>query len=183
MSGRVLLGVTGSAAAFKGVALASLLAKDGYEVDAVLTPAGARFVGQAQLSSVTGRRTWTEMYGETGDHMPHITLSEGADILVVAPATADIIARMACGLGDGLLPALALAFGGPVVVAPSMNSRMWQSMPTMENVSKLRGRGVIFAGPEEGRLACGTSGTGRMMEPEEIADIVRRELGSPGGQG
>jgi phosphopantothenoylcysteine decarboxylase/phosphopantothenate--cysteine ligase len=177
MSHRVLLGVTGSAAAFKGVALASILAKKGYSVDPVLTAAGARFVGPAQLSSVTGRRTWTEMFGEPGDHMPHITLSESAHILVVAPATADIIARMALGMADGLLPALALAFSGPVVVAPSMNSRMWESKPTMENVGRLRSRGVVFAGPSKGRLACGDSGTGRMMEPEEVAEIVDRELG------
>lgn len=182
MTRRVLLGVTGSAAAFKGVALASTLTKKGYEVDSVLTPSGARFVGSAQLASVTGRRVWTEMFGDPADHMPHISLSEAADVLVVAPATADIMARMACGLADGLLSALALAFGGPVVLAPSMNERMWESPATTENVARLRDRGVVFAGPVEGRLACGTAGAGRMMEPDEVAEVVERELQRVEGQ-
>ncbi len=176
MSGRVLLGVTGSAAAYKGVAVASDLTKKGYEVNCILTSAGSRFVGQAQLASATGRRVWTEMFDDPEDHMPHITLSEAADILVVAPATADILARMAWGLADGLLSAVALAFGGPVVAAPSMNSRMWESRATMDNVARLRERGVVFAGPVEGRLACGTEGTGRMMEPVDVAEVVIRRL-------
>jgi phosphopantothenoylcysteine decarboxylase/phosphopantothenate--cysteine ligase len=178
----VLLGVTGSAAAFKGVALASLLTRKGYEVDCVLTEAGSRFVGPAQLASVTGRRVWTGMFGDPQDHMPHITLSEAADVLVVAPATADILARMSCGLADGLLSATALAFEGPVVAAPSMNARMWRSRATQENAGRLRDRGVVFAGPVEGRLACGTEGSGRMMEPEEVADVVERVL-ADGGRG
>ena len=176
MSGRVLLGVTGSAAAFKGVAIASLLTKRGYDVDCILTPAGERFVGPVQLAAVTGRRTWTGMWADPRDHMPHISLARGADALVVAPATADILARMSCGLAGDLLPAVALAFSGPVIAAPSMNSVMWRSQANMENVGRLRRRGVVFVGPVEGRLACGSSGEGRMVEPEEVVEAVESVL-------
>jgi phosphopantothenoylcysteine decarboxylase/phosphopantothenate--cysteine ligase len=173
---RLLLGVTGSAAAFKGVALASDLSKMGYQVDAILTEAGARFVGPAQLASVTGRKVWTDLFGDGGDHMPHITLSESADLLVVAPATADIMAKLAMGLADDLLSSTAMAFRGPLVLAPAMNHRMWQSPAVMENVRRLKERGAVFAGPVEGRMACGTDGPGRMMEPREVIEVVEGAL-------
>jgi phosphopantothenoylcysteine decarboxylase/phosphopantothenate--cysteine ligase len=178
MSDRILLGITSSAAAFKGVALASLLRKNGFLVDGILSANACRLIGPAQLSCVTGRPVHSEMFpAQPSDSIPHITLSEGASALVVAPATAHFLARLAWGFADELLTATALACDCPVLVAPAMNPRMWSNQATRENVDRLRIRGVAFSGPEEGRMACGATGYGRMAEPETVLADVLRMLG------
>lgn len=178
---RILLGITGSAAAFKGVALASLLRKQGLRIDGVITGAGCRFVTDTQLACVTGRPVHTSLFtSQPDDPVPHITLTDGLALMIVAPATADFMARAAYGLADDLLSAAFLACEAPVVMAPSMNSRMWRNPATEENVLRLKQRGVTMAGPVSGKLACGTEGPGRMMEPEGILEICLRALGGRG---
>ncbi|OPL18710.1 MAG: hypothetical protein AVO35_05110 [Candidatus Aegiribacteria sp. MLS_C] len=177
-SERILLGITGSAAAFKGVALASLLRKRGLHVDGVLTEAGTRFVTATQLACVTGRPVYTSLFtSQPDDPVPHIALTEDLALMIVAPATADFMARAAWGLADDLLSAAYLACEAPVVMAPSMNSRMWRNPATVDNVLRLKDRGVTMAGPVTGGLACGTEGPGRLMEPEGIMDICLEVLG------
>jgi phosphopantothenoylcysteine decarboxylase/phosphopantothenate--cysteine ligase len=174
---RVLLGITGSAAAFKGVMLASLLRKEGIEVDGVITGAGLEFVTETQLACVTGRPAYVSLFpGEPGDAVPHITLTDNIRLMVVAPATADFIAKSACGMADDLLSSCFLACSAPVLMAPSMNSRMWLNRATADNVGRLRERGVRFAGPVSGKLACGTTGPGRLMEPDGILEVCLEML-------
>lgn len=177
MNNRILLGITASAAAFKGIALASLLRQEGYEVDGILTPNAVRFISETQLACVTGRPVFSSLFtNQPEDPVPHISLTDECSLLVIAPATADFIAKAAGGLADDLLSSVFLACDSPVVMAPSMNTRMWQNTSTAENVSKLRDRGITFVGPVEGQLACGTSGTGRMIEPVEILSTCLRIL-------
>lgn len=170
---RVLLGITGSAAAFKGVMLASLLRKEGFRVDGIITAAGLEFVTATQLTCVTGRPVHTDLFSpQPGDPVPHVTLTEDVQLLAVVPATADFMAKAACGLADDLLSSVYLACDAPVLMAPSMNTRMWNNGATVRNAGLLRERGVRFSGPVEGSLACGTSGAGRLMEPAEIMNEV-----------
>ena len=177
MSDRILLGITASAAAFKGIALASLLRKEGYLVDAVLSPAARNFVTETQLACVTGRPAYSSVFtDQPGDPVPHITLTDECALMVVAPATADFMARAACGLADDLLSACFLACSAPVVMAPSMNTRMWENPATVENARRLEERGVIFAGPVQGKLACGAVGQGRLMEPADILSVCMNVL-------
>lgn len=166
---RVLLGITGSAAAFKGVMLASLLRREGLQVDGVITRAAGMFITDTQLACVTGRPVYGSLFTEQpNDPVPHITLTDKVDLMAVVPATADFIAKAACGLADDLLSSALLACAAPVLMAPSMNSRMWDNPATGRNVGLLRERGVRFAGPVEGELACGSTGIGRLMEPCDI---------------
>jgi phosphopantothenoylcysteine decarboxylase/phosphopantothenate--cysteine ligase len=169
---RVVLGVTSSAAAYKGVELASLLRHAGLEVDAVPSPAACRLVSPAQLACVTGRPVHVDLFpGQPSDPIPHITLSEGAALAVVAPATAHCLARLAAGLADDLLTTTLLACDCPLVLAPAMNPRMWAHPATRQNVSILDARGAVFVGPVRGMLACGAEGEGRMAEPEAVAAV------------
>lgn len=168
MRERIVLGITGSAAAFKGVALASGLRRKGFDVDGVLTSAACEFITPTQLACITGRPVRTGLFGDLSEPAPHISLTDGCSLLVVAPATAHFMARIACGLADDLLTSVFLACEAPVVIAPAMNSRMWNNPATAANVELLLDRGVRLAGPMEGVLACGTTGKGRMMEPESI---------------
>ena len=174
---RVLLGISGSAAAFKGVVLASILRKRGCEIDGVLTGAALEFVTETQLACVTGRPVFTDLFvPQPGDPVPHISLTDSIDLFAVVPATADFMARAACGLADDLLSCSYLASDCPVLMAPSMNTRMWNSPATAANVKTLENRGVVFAGPVSGELACGTRGAGRLMEPEEVAEYCMEIL-------
>ena len=178
MNERVILGITGSAAAFKGVMLASMLRKSGCDVDGVLTSNAARMVSETQLACVTGRPVNTDLFvPQPGDPVPHITLTEGEPLLVIAPATATFMARAASGLADDLLSCIFLASSGAVVMAPAMNTRMWENRATVSNASLLEERGIILSGPAEGTLACGTTGRGRMVEPEELLAVCLRVLG------
>jgi len=173
----ILLGVTGGAAAYKSVILASMFRKAGHDVNTVLTAGALEFVNPLQFSCVTGRRCFTELFSpDQSDFIPHISLTDNADLMIVAPATAHFMARTALGLADDLLTSAFLACSSPVVMAPAMNTRMWNNPAVKRNAEILSQRGIILAGPVEGVLACGTTGNGRMMEPADILEICSRIL-------
>jgi phosphopantothenoylcysteine decarboxylase/phosphopantothenate--cysteine ligase len=176
---RILLGVTGSIAAYKSVDLASKLTQAGADVDVILTESAARFVTPLAFRSVTGRPVYTDMWS-LEDHVRHVGLGESADLFLIAPATANTIAKLAYGLADNLLTVTALAARCPVIVAPAMDGGMWQHPATEANVATLRERGVVIVGPAEGRMASGLSGLGRMLEPIELLGEARLILARDG---
>jgi len=163
---RVLLGITGGIAAYKAAELARLLVKAGHEVTPILTPEAETFITAKTFEALARRETPRELY----PHLVH------ADLLAVAPLSANTLAKLAHGLADNVLTQTVLAFDGPVLAAPAMNPRMWAHRATRENVAKLRGRGIVLVGPDEGELAEGEWGVGRMSEPEEIFARVEAVL-------
>lgn len=171
---RIVLGVTGGVAAYKTAELARLLIKAGATVDVVLTAAGAQFVGAATFQALTGRPVWQALWDERmANGMAHIDLTRGADALLVAPATADFIAKLAQGRADDLLTTLCLARDCPLLVAPAMNRQMWQNPATQRNVAQIVADGIAVLGPAWGEQACGEVGEGRMLEAGEIAlDLI-----------
>ena len=170
---RIVLGVTGGVAAYKAAELVRLLVKAGATVDVALTAAGARFVGAATFQALTGRRVWQALWDERMENgMVHIDLTRGAAALLVAPATADFLAKLAQGFADDLLSTLCLARDCPLLVAPAMNRQMWENAATQRNVAQLRADGVSVLGPAHGEQACGEVGDGRMLEASELfADL------------
>ncbi|MBK6644651.1 MAG: bifunctional phosphopantothenoylcysteine decarboxylase/phosphopantothenate--cysteine ligase CoaBC [Anaerolineales bacterium] len=178
---RILLGVTGSIAAFKAADLASKLTQSGTEVDVILTNAGEKFVTPLTFQSVTGRRAFTDkdLWGDEA-HVLHVDLGKKADLLVIAPCTANTIAKMAHGISDSLLTVTALASTCPIVIAPAMDGGMFDHPATRENLKTLQTRGALVAGPAAGHLASGLSGVGRMIEPMDILGHVRVALGKNG---
>jgi phosphopantothenoylcysteine decarboxylase / phosphopantothenate---cysteine ligase len=176
---RILLGVTGSIAAYKAADLASKLTQAGAEVDVVLTEAATKFITPLTFQSLTGRTAYADLWGAEA-HVIHVGLGERADLLVIAPATADVIARLAHGLANDLLTVTALAARCPVLVAPAMDGGMFAHPATQANLKTLAERGVILLGPAEGRMASGLVGRGRMLEPDEILGHVRLALGRKG---
>ena len=174
---RIVLGVTGGVAAYKAAELVRLLVKAGAQVDVALTAAGAQFVGAATFQALTGRRVWQALWDERMDNgMAHIGLTRGAAALLVAPATADFLAKLAHGFADDLLSTLCLARDCPLLVAPAMNRQMWESPPTQRNVAQLRADGVNILGPAYGDQACGETGAGRMLEATELFDDMYASL-------
>lgn len=165
----VVLGVTGGVAAFKAVALASKLSQLGAIVDVVMTKAARRFVTPLMFAAVTRREVYTSQW-KTERKPDHISLAQRPDLIVVAPATANTLAKIAHGFADNLLTTTILASGKPLLVAPAMNTGMWDAPATRENMAALVGRGVRVVGPGSGYLACGDVGGGRMAEP---ADIIK----------
>ncbi len=166
---RIVLGVSGGVAAYKACELARLLVKAGACVDVVLTEAGARFVAPVTFQALTGRPVHASLWDASqANGMAHIDLTRGADAVVVAPATADFIAKLAHGLADDLLATLCLARACPLLVAPAMNRQMWENAATRRNVVQLRDDGVEILGPASGAQACGEVGEGRMLEAGEI---------------
>lgn len=176
---RVLLGVTGSVAAYKAVELASKLTQAGAQVDVIMTRAARRFVAPLSFQSVTARKVYTDLWGEDA-HVIHIGLAQAAHLLVIAPCTADMLARLAYGRADDLLALTALAARCALLLAPAMDGGMWANPATQRNVQVLRDRGVVFAGPVEGRLASGLSGAGRMVEPAQLLGHIRLVLAAGG---
>jgi phosphopantothenoylcysteine decarboxylase/phosphopantothenate--cysteine ligase len=173
---RILLGVTGGIASYKSAWLARLLTKAGAEVDVVMTRAATEFVGAITFEALTGRPVHTELF-ETGRALDHIKLARAANAIVVAPATADFLARAAAGQADDLLTACLLAANGPVLLVPAMNDHMWAHGQTQRNVAHLRELNYRVIDPDEGMLAAGEgSGPGRMPEPEAIFVHVGRAL-------
>ena len=173
---RVLLGVTGGIASYKTVMLARQLTQAGAHVDVVMTRAALEFVGAITFEAVTGRRSYSELFG-SGNALDHIRLAREADVFVVAPATADFLARAAHGLADDLLSSALLANTSPVILVAAMNDRMWANSQTAANVASLRERGYIVLDPAVGPLAAGEgSGPGRMPEPEEVLAHIGRTL-------
>ena len=170
---RILLIVAGGIAAFKSLELIRRLRERGASVRCVLTDAGAKFVTPLSLQALSEDRVYSDMFSLTDEsEMGHIQLSRDADLLVVAPATANILARMAGGLADDLAATVLLATDKPVLAAPAMNVRMWTHAATVANVETLKKRGVTFVGPNDGAMACNEHGPGRMSEPEEIVAAV-----------
>ena len=180
----VLLCLTGGIACYKVAILASRLVQAGAAVRVAMTEAAERFVTPLTFQTLTGRRVYTSLWQSSEDFdSHHISLTGAADLMIIAPATADIMAKMAAGLADDLVSTLALSVHGacPILIAPAMNTRMWLAPPTQDNLARLKGWGIQVIGPEEGRLACKTTGPGRMSEPEDIFDAAVRIL--MGGKG
>lgn len=174
---RILLIVAGGIAAFKSLDLIRRLRERGASVRCVLTEAGAKFVTPLSLQALTEDRVYSDMFSLTDEsEMGHIQLSRDADLLVVAPATANLLARMAGGLADDLAATVLLATDKPVLAAPAMNVRMWTHAATVANVETLKKRGVTFVGPNEGAMACNEFGPGRMSEPLEIVAAIEALL-------
>lgn len=170
---RILLGVSGGIAAYKSAELVRRLRERGAEVRVVMTPSACQFITPLTLQAVSGRPVSTELLDPAAEAaMGHIELARWAELVLVAPATADLIARLAHGLADDLLTTLCLATRAPLALAPAMNQQMWLAPATQANVATLRARGVRLLGPEEGAQACGETGPGRMVEPEAIAEAL-----------
>ncbi|HEV2522200.1 MAG TPA: bifunctional phosphopantothenoylcysteine decarboxylase/phosphopantothenate--cysteine ligase CoaBC [Candidatus Acidoferrales bacterium] len=180
---RVALGVSGGVAAYKAAELVRKLQQDGLDVQVVMTKSAQEFVTPLTFAALTGQRVITEMFGTESaganveSAIEHIAVAQRIDLLVVAPATANVIAKMARGVADDFLTTLYLATTAPVVVAPAMNVNMWEHAATQENIKTLRARGAFVVPPEEGYLACGMTGAGRLAGVEAIANAVRARLG------
>jgi phosphopantothenoylcysteine decarboxylase/phosphopantothenate--cysteine ligase len=174
---RVVLGVTGSIAAYKAAELARILVSRGYQVRAVMTASAQEFVSATTLEAVTGQPVATDFWGaEDSDGIEHISLADWADVVVVAPATADCLAKMTIGVADTPLLAVLLATRAPVLVAPAMNVNMLEHPATQQNIGTLRDRGVGIVEPEVGALACGWNGAGRLADPWEVFYQIERAL-------
>jgi phosphopantothenoylcysteine decarboxylase/phosphopantothenate--cysteine ligase len=174
----VLVGVTGGIAAYKTAALVSALVQAGAGVSVVMTENATRFVAPLVFQTLTGRPAHTDLFASAEVYRAeHIALADRAEAAVVAPATANCLAKLAHGLADDLLSTVLLAVDAPVILAPAMNARMWAHPAVRANVETLRSRGVRLVGPAEGRLACGTTGPGRMAEPEEILAVLIEIMG------
>jgi phosphopantothenoylcysteine decarboxylase / phosphopantothenate---cysteine ligase len=176
LTGReIVVGVSGGIAAYKTAALVSRLVQAGAGVTVVMTEHATRFVGPLTFQTLSGRPVHVDPLALPEDwRADHIALADRAELVVVAPATANVLGKLAGGIADDLLSTVLLAAPAPVLLAPAMNERMWAHPAVRANVETLRGRGVHFIGPDAGRLACGTTGPGRMAEPDAIlAEIVR----------
>jgi phosphopantothenoylcysteine decarboxylase len=166
----VVLGVSGSIAAYKSAELASLLVKQGHQVFAVMTQDAIEFITPLTLQTLSKNPVTTSFYDEKENWRPgHIALADQANLLMIAPATANVIAELAHGLAGHPLAAIALATRAPILIAPAMNGKMWEHPATQDNVAVLKSRGVEFIGPEEGMLACGYEGVGRLWKVDDIA--------------
>lgn len=170
---RILLIIGGGIAAYKSLLLIRELQRRGIGTRCILTHAGAEFVTPLSVSALSGERVFSELFNLTDEaEMGHIELSRSAELVVVAPATADLMAKAAQGLANDLASTTLLATDKPVLMAPAMNVRMWQHKATQRNLATLRDDGVHFVGPDEGEMACGEFGPGRMAEPVVIADAI-----------
>lgn len=173
----IVLGVTGSIAAYKAADLASKLTQAGAKVEVVMTKSAAEFITPLTFRSLTHQPVTTDMFELASEFsIEHVALAETADIVVIAPATANIIAKLAAGIADDMLTCTVLATEAPVVLAPAMNVNMFQNSVTQENLAKLKARGFTIVGPEHGRLASGKMGLGRLAELEKIIDTIQKVL-------
>ena len=170
---RIILGVTGGVAAYKAAELARLMVKDGLDVQVVMTEAARHFVGAATFQAITGHPVFTDLWDERVDNgMAHIDLTRGSDAILVAPASADFMAKLVHGRADDLLSTLCLARDCPLLLAPAMNRQMWEAAPTQRNAAQLQADGVTLLGPDSGEQACGEVGFGRMLEPEYLLEAL-----------
>ncbi len=170
-----MIGVTGGIAAYKTATLVSRLVQAGAGVTVVMTQSATELIGPKTFEALTGRPVGLGLF-EDSPH-PHIELGSNAELLCVAPATANLLAKAAHGLADDLLSTALLAFDGPVIMTPAMNTRMWEKPAVQRNLKQLEDDGVVMVGPEEGYLSCGERGGGRMASPEKIFEAIRGELG------
>jgi phosphopantothenoylcysteine decarboxylase/phosphopantothenate--cysteine ligase len=178
---RILLGVSGGIAAYKAAALSSRLVQGGALLDVVMTEAARQFITPLTFQALTQRSVYTDMFAiPAGENIPHIKLAKEADLLIIAPATANTLAKLAVGLADNLLTAVALATDAPLLLAPAMETGMWGHQATQANVATLVERGATIVGPATGRLASGRSGAGRMAEPDEIVEMAQVVLARGG---
>lgn len=178
---RVLLGVSGSVAAYKAVELASRLTQRGALVDALMTPSAAKFVTPLTFRSVTGRPALTDLFdADSPEAVEHVALAQAADLLAVAPATAHMMAKLALGLADDPVSLTALATAAPLLVAPAMDAHMWEHPAVQRNAQTLRERGAVIVGPDEGRLASGLTGWGRLADADELLGRMAQTLGANG---
>jgi len=177
---RIALGVTGSIAAFKAADLCSKIRQAGADVEVIMSEAAAEFVAPLTFQSLSGRSVVLDMFG-AAEPEAHIEVARRADALVIAPATANTIAALAHGAASNMVTLTALATTAPVLLAPAMDGQMWENPATRANVELLRSRGLRFAGPVEGRLATGRSGSGRMVEVPEVLGLLRATVGSSSG--
>jgi phosphopantothenoylcysteine decarboxylase/phosphopantothenate--cysteine ligase len=175
---RIVLGVTGSIAAYKAAEIIRLLIDKGMRVSVVMTKEAEHFITPLTLASLSGESVAREMFAQPSGSapMPHIDLAQEGDLLLIAPATANIIGKLAHGIADDLLTSVALATRAPVLLAPAMNTQMYENPVVRENCQKLEKAGVRFVGPVEGKLACGTMGTGHIADEAEIVKAVLRIL-------
>jgi phosphopantothenoylcysteine decarboxylase/phosphopantothenate--cysteine ligase len=171
---KIILGVGGGIAAYKSAEVARLLMQEGHAVQAVMTRAAQEFISPLTFAALTGRKTLTDLFAMESA-IEHIAVAQENELMAIAPATADLIARLAHGLADDFLTTLYLAFTGPVVVAPSMNSNMWLHAATQANLETLRRRGHRIVEPDSGYLACGMTGPGRLADPGAIVEAIQRE--------
>lgn len=178
---QIILGVTGGIAAYKSATICSRLVQAGAVVEVVMTAAAQKFITPLTFQALTHRPVYTDMFAiPAGQNIPHISLADNADLLLIAPATATTISKLAHGLADNLLTAIALATPAPLLLAPAMESDMWQHPATQANVARLRGWGVTLVGPAKGRLASGAQGPGRMVEPDDVVGMARIVLARRG---
>jgi phosphopantothenoylcysteine decarboxylase/phosphopantothenate--cysteine ligase len=176
----ILVGVSGGIAAYKTAHLVSRLVQAGAGVSVVMTEHATRFVGPLVFQTLTSRPVYTDLFiAPEGYQAKHVALADRAELAVVAPATANVLGKLAHGIADDLLSTTLLAVDVPVLLAPAMNVRMWRHPAVQANVAALRARGVRLVGPEAGRLACGAQGEGRMAEPEDIFAEIVAMLGRP----
>ena len=174
MNRKILLGVTGSIAAYKAVELVRLFVRNGDQVQVVMTEAATKFVTPLTFQTLSRNPVFVNAFAPVAAWKPeHVSLAEAADVALVAPATANTLAKMRWGLADNLLTETLLATHAPVFVAPAMNTGMWEAAATQENLAALRARGVTVITPRFGALACGVTGMGRMAEPKQIFEQVK----------
>lgn len=174
MPREIVVGVSGGIAAFKTAALVSSLVQEGHGVSVVMTRAARKFIGAATFRALTGRPVAIDQFDAHYPLGAHIELADKADLLCVAPASADLLAKAACGLADDLLSTLLLSFDGPLLLAPAMNSAMWDKPSVQRNIATLREDGYHFVDPGTGWQSCRRSGKGRMAEPAEIQAAITR---------
>ena len=178
MSREVLIGVTAGIAAYKTCTLVSRLVQAGVGVTVMMTEHATQLVGPRTFQSLSGRPVLVDLFEPQSRAIPHVEAAAHAQLFCIAPATANILGKAANGLADDLLSTTILAFEGPVLFAPAMNNHMWQNKAVARNVAQLKADGYHFVGPEEGYLACGSAGLGRMAEPETILAEIQRWLES-----
>ena len=175
---RIILGLTGGIAAYKAAELARLLVKRGIEVQVAMTEAACQFITPTTMQALTGKPVLVNQWNAVDNGMAHIDAGRAADAIVIAPATADFIAKLALGIADDLLSTMCLARDCPLLVAPAMNQQMWANAATQRNIAQLERDGVKLIGPDRGAQACGEEGMGRMVEAAELAQDIAKFLQS-----
>ncbi len=172
---KVLLIITGGIAAYKSLETIRELKKNNVDVTCILTKSGSEFVTPLSIESLSGNKVYTDLFNLTDEHeMGHIQLSRLSDIILVAPATANMISKMAYGVADDLASTVLMATNKPILIAPAMNVRMWLNNSTQRNVETLKNDGIEFIGPDNGEMACGEYGEGRMAEPNEVVKFIKK---------
>ena len=176
MAKRIVLGVTGSIAAYKAADVIRRLQENGHDVTVIMTAEAERFISALTLASLSGKKVYQDMFAEDGAawQMNHIELAQKADVLLIAPATANIIGKLACGLADDLLSCTALATKAKILIAPAMNEEMYKNKIVQDNCDKLKKNGAVFINPVRGKLACGIVGEGHLADIEDILKAVKK---------